>query len=96
MKRPCLFIGKQTKLKRYATKGFIIDRLFRHWQTAAMTPEMLTIIGTGIALALLIVPGQRAMQRDIAQMRERIAKLEGLLEGLRDSITGRSRQEPAE
>ncbi len=50
-----------------------------------MTPEMLTIIGTGAALAVLIVPGQRSMQRDIADLRERMARLEGLFEG----FTGR-------
>ncbi|MCY4213544.1 MAG: hypothetical protein OXF68_07965 [Gammaproteobacteria bacterium] len=46
---------------------------------------MLTIIGTGVALAVLIVPGQRSMQRDIADLRERMARLEGLFEG----FTGR-------
>lgn len=50
-----------------------------------MTPELIAIIGTGIALAVLIVPGQRAMQRDIAVLRERVARIEGLFEG----FTGR-------
>ena len=50
-----------------------------------MTPEMLTIIGTGVALAVLIVPSLRSMQRDIADLRERMARLEGLFEG----FTGR-------
>ena len=50
-----------------------------------MTPEMLTIIGTGVALAVLIVPSLRSMQRDIAGLRERMARLEGLFEG----FTGR-------
>lgn len=31
-----------------------------------MTPELIAIIGTGIALAVVIVPGQRAMRRDLA------------------------------
>ena len=53
-----------------------------------MTPELIAIIGTGIALAVVIVPGQRTMQRDIAELRERMARIEGLFEG----FTGR-RQE---
>ena len=50
-----------------------------------MTPEMLTIIGTGVALAVLIVPSLRSMQRNIADLRERMAHLEGLFKG----FTGR-------
>ena len=56
---------------------------------------VLTIIGTAIALAAVIVPGQRAMRhemnsvrreigdvrRDISDLRERMARLEGLFEG---------------
>ena len=79
-----------------------------------MTAEVWTIIGTGIALAALIVGSSRATQRGIGEcldrmdkrietvehnqeklkdglgeLRERMAKLEGLLEGLREAITGR-------
>lgn len=49
-----------------------------------MTPDMwtiLTIIGTGVALALVIVPGQRELRRDVADLRERMSRLEGLFEG---------------
>ena len=67
-----------------------------------MTPEMWTIIGVGIALAGLIISGQRGLKSDInalamrvkaieegqAGLRERMAHLEGLLEGLREAITG--------
>ena len=56
---------------------------------------VLTIIGTAIALASVIVPGQRAMRhemnsvrreigdvsRDLNDLRERMARLEGLFEG---------------
>ena len=61
-----------------------------------MSPEILTIIGTGIALAAVILPGQYAMRRDIGgihrdigDLRERMARLEGLFEGFtrRDSAT---------
>ena len=67
-----------------------------------MAPEMWTIVGVGIALAGLIVSGQRSLKSDInalgtrvkaiqegqAGLRERMAHLEGLLEGLREAITG--------
>ena len=67
-----------------------------------MTPEMWTIIGVGVALAGLIISGQRGLKSDIrtlatrvqaieegqAGLRERMAHLEGLLEGLREAITG--------
>ena len=56
-----------------------------------MSPEILTIIGAAIALAAVIVPGQHAMRRDIADLRERMARLEGLFEG----FTSRDRQTPA-
>ncbi len=42
---------------------------------------LVTIIGTGITLALLLVPGQRELQRQVSDMRERMARLEGLFEG---------------
>ena len=65
-----------------------------------MTPETWTILGTGIALAALNVTLFAWLRTDIrdirtrmntleVELRERMAKLEGLLEGLRESITGR-------
>lgn len=55
--------------------------------------ELITIVGailgTGIALAGLILPSPNAMRRDIGDLRERMARLEGLFEG----FTGRSRTE---
>ena len=60
--------------------------------TPHMSPELLAIIGSAIALASIIVPGQRSIHRDIAELRdrmtqdntdlrERMARLEGLFEG---------------
>ena len=58
-----------------------------------MTPEIWTIIAVGIALAGLILTGQRSIRReigdlrtDLTALRERMAHLEGLLEGLREAI----------
>ena len=89
----------------------------------AMSPEFYTIIAGSIALAGLILNGQRSlsasitelrqelrqefrseigglrtelnslreqMHQEIAALSERVARLEGLLEGLRDAITGRA------
>ena len=71
-----------------------------------MTPELYTILGVGIALAGLMLNGQRTLRQDllgrmdklgqeivglrgeVAQLRERMAHLEGLMEGLREAITG--------
>ena len=46
-----------------------------------MSPELIAIVGAAIALAAAILPGQHAMRRDIADLRERMARLEGLFEG---------------
>ena len=50
-----------------------------------MSPDtiaiVIAIIGTGIALAVLIVPSLRELRRDVADLRERMARLEGLFEG---------------
>ena len=72
-----------------------------------MSAESWTIIGTGIALAALIVTMLRALRTDVTKQLdevrqsvrtlddrvrnqgERMAKLEGLLEGLREAVTGR-------
>ena len=73
-----------------------------------MSPEMYTIVAVAIALAGLIMNGQRAMNvsladlrrklnelrnefhRDITNLNGRVARLEGLVEGLRDSIAGKA------
>ena len=57
-----------------------------------MSPELIAIITSAVAIAGLILNGQRAMQkdiadlrRDVADLRERMARLEGLFAG----FTGR-------
>lgn len=76
-----------------------------------MTPEIYTIIAVAIALAGLILNGQRAIgelrkdlnalservnalsdrvHRDIATLGQRVSRVEGLLEGIRDSIKNRA------
>jgi len=42
---------------------------------------ILAILGTGIALAAVLVPGQRDLKRAVSDLRERMARLEGLFEG---------------
>ena len=70
-----------------------------------MSPEIIAIVGTGIALAGLILrQGMRIdrleqridrLDQGQADLRERMAKLEGLLEGLREAIAGRPPPTPS-
>ena len=70
-----------------------------------MSPEIIAIIGTGIALAGLILRQGMGIDRleqridrldqGQADLRERMAKLEGLLEGLREAIAGRPPPAPS-
>ena len=73
-----------------------------------MSGEMIAIVAVGVALAGLILTGNRGLRQDMArlesrlderigrleaqfgELRERMAHLEGLLEGLREAITGRA------
>ncbi|MCY3775107.1 MAG: hypothetical protein OXH11_03920 [Candidatus Aminicenantes bacterium] len=62
-----------------------------------MTPELVGIIAASIALGGLMISLFAWLKSDIsrlqdgfAQIRERIAHIEGLLKGLRDSITART------
>ena len=68
-----------------------------------MTPEAWTVIGTGVVILIAIAAFSRQLRgemnglrdqmngihAEIGRLRERMAKLEGLLEGLREAITGR-------
>ena len=64
--------------------------------TLAVLSIISTVLLVGIGLAGLILNGQRELKREIEalraevlMLRERMAHLEGLLEGLREAITGR-------
>ena len=62
----------------------------------SMTPEAWTVIGTGVVILIAIAASNRQIRTELGQvhaeigrLRERMTKLEGLLEGLRDTIAGR-------
>ena len=46
-----------------------------------MSTEVWAVIGVGVALAGLILPGQWAIRRDLARLGERLARVEGIIEG---------------
>ena len=61
-----------------------------------MTPELIAILAVGATILGVVINGQRAARNDvkdlrteIGNLRERMARLEGLLEGLREAISGR-------
>ena len=67
-----------------------------------MSGEMIAIVAVGVALAGVILTSLRGtearlgaqikdLRGEVGELRERMAKLEGLLEGLREAITGRLR-----
>lgn len=58
----------------------------------AVSPEFIAIIGAAITLAAAILPGQYAMRRDITDLRERMAKLEGTVEVLSKFLIDRERR----
>ena len=71
-----------------------------------MSPEFMAVIGAAIALAAVILSSQRAMrreigdlrqemrqeigkvQKDVSDLRERMARLEGLFEGFTKTVPG--------
>ena len=66
-------------------------------RTTPMSPEIYTIIAVAIALAGLILNGQRFTANSIADLRkdlnalgQRVSRVEGLLKGIRDSIRDRA------
>ena len=56
-----------------------------------MSPEFIAFIGSATALAAVILPGQHAMRRDIADSRERMARLEGTVQVLSQVLVARER-----
>ena len=56
-----------------------------------MSPELIAIVGAAIALAAVILPGQHAMRRDIADLRERMARLAGTVQVLSRVLVDRER-----
>ena len=67
-----------------------------------MTPEMIAIVTVGVALAGVILTSMArlesrldgridALSAQLGELRERMAHLEGLLEGLREAITSRAK-----
>ena len=42
---------------------------------------IVSVVAVGIGLATLIVPSLRDLRRDVTDLRERMARLEGLFEG---------------
>ena len=57
---------------------------------------IVSVVAVGIGLATLILPALREMRRDMANLRERMARLEGLFEGFtRRDREGRSAGAPA-
>ena len=63
-----------------------------------MTPELIAIVTVGVALAGVILTSARGVRQDINELRgevgilrERMAHLEGLMEGLREAITIQAR-----
>ena len=70
-------------------------------EDVTMSPEFYAIIGTGIVLAGIILTQSARLNSRIdrleqgyAELRERMARLEGLLEGLREAIAGRRPPSP--
>ena len=56
-----------------------------------MSPELIAIIAAAIALAGVILPGQWALRRDMADVRERLARLEGAVDILTKFLIDRER-----
>ena len=71
-----------------------------------MSPEILTIIGVGIALATLIITGHNrinkridrlenrmgSLEQRVGALEQRVARLEGLMEGIREALFERVRR----
>ena len=87
-----------TRLGRCALPSAAFNATIRNVMTItfAGTSIIFTILLVGVGLAGLILNGQRGFKREfealrveVVMLRERMAHLEGLLEGLREAITNR-------
>ena len=65
-----------------------------------MSPELIAVPAVGVAPGGMVLGGQRLtrvgiaeLRRDFGDPRERMARLEGLLEFLRDAVAGRQAAE---
>ena len=88
--------------RRWALPSAAFNATLRHVMTItlAVISIIFTILLVGVGLAGLILNGQREIKRElkgeiealraeVVMLRERMAHLEGLLEGLREAITNR-------
>ncbi len=62
----------------------------------AVSPEFIATIGAAIMLAAAILPGQYAMRRDIGDLRERMARLEGTVGVLSEFLIDREQRRERE
>ena len=56
-----------------------------------MSAEIITMLGVGAALALVILPSLHSMRRDIADLRGRMARMEGTFHLLTEFLIDRER-----
>ena len=56
-----------------------------------MSAEIITMLGVGATLALVILPSLHSMRRDIADLRERMARMEGGVDLLTKFLIDRER-----
>ncbi|MCY4551380.1 MAG: hypothetical protein OXC28_23790 [Defluviicoccus sp.] len=57
-----------------------------------MSAEIITMLGVGATLALAILPSLHSMRRDIADLRERMARMEGAVDLLTKFLIDRERR----
>ena len=73
--------GRETR----ATPFTAIDAAGRVRHAGAMSNEFIAIVVVGVA----VVGFLWSLHRDMNRLGERVARLEGVMEGLRDAIAGR-------
>ena len=57
-----------------------------------MSAEIITMLGVGATLALVILPSLHSVRRDIADLRERMARTEGAIDLLTKFLIDRERR----